>query len=291
MTKRYAYDEAAFDTGEVTINYAVAGDPDRPAVLLVPALAESWWGYERAMTLLAEDFQVFAVDLRGHGRSTRTPGRYTFDNAGNDLVRFIAGRIGRPVLVSGASAGGVVAAWLSAYAPPGMIRAAALEDAPLFAAEADPPFGPLWMLLHKHLGGQWSIGDWAGLYEAARHELPPGLSGILGTDPATPPRRLAEWDPEWGLAFTTRTAGASCDHARMLSAVRVPVLFMHNFRQVDESTGALRGAISDAQARRAGDLVSAAGQRFDYRSFPDAAHRMHEADPARFVATLREWAA
>ena len=41
------------------------------------------------MPLLAEHFQVFAVDLRGQGRSTRTPGRYTLDNMGNDLVRFI----------------------------------------------------------------------------------------------------------------------------------------------------------------------------------------------------------
>ena len=48
------------------------------------------------MPLLAEHFQVFAVDLRGQGRSTRTPGRYTLDNMGNDLVRFIDVVIGRP---------------------------------------------------------------------------------------------------------------------------------------------------------------------------------------------------
>lgn len=42
------------------------------------------------MPLLPERFQVFAVDLRGQGRSSRMPGRYTWDNFGNDLVRFIA---------------------------------------------------------------------------------------------------------------------------------------------------------------------------------------------------------
>ena len=41
------------------------------------------------MTLLTEHFQVFAVDLRGQRRSSRTPGRYTLDNLGNDLVRFL----------------------------------------------------------------------------------------------------------------------------------------------------------------------------------------------------------
>ncbi|WP_372452705.1 alpha/beta fold hydrolase [Pseudonocardia nigra] len=58
------------------------------------------------MTLLADDFEVFAVDLRGQGRSSRTPGRYTVDNFGNDLVHFVAGCIRRPVIVSGLSSGG-----------------------------------------------------------------------------------------------------------------------------------------------------------------------------------------
>lgn len=43
---------------------------------------------------------------------------------GGDLVRFIDLVIGRPVIVSGRSSGGVIAAWLSAYAKPAQIRAA-----------------------------------------------------------------------------------------------------------------------------------------------------------------------
>jgi len=71
-------------------------------------------GYEPAMPLLAQRLQAFAVDLRGQGRSTRTPGRYTLDNMGNDLVRFIDGVIRRPTIVSGLSSGGMLSAWLSA---------------------------------------------------------------------------------------------------------------------------------------------------------------------------------
>jgi pimeloyl-ACP methyl ester carboxylesterase len=66
------YPEKTVDLGEVTMNYAGAGSPDAPPLLL------------------EKDFHVFAVDLRGQGRSTWTPGRYTLDNMGNDLVRFIA---------------------------------------------------------------------------------------------------------------------------------------------------------------------------------------------------------
>src|ERR1700722_11036447 len=110
------------------MNYAVAGDPSLPALLLVPGQTESWWGYEKALPLLAEHFQAYAVDLRGQGRSSWTPGRYTLDNFGNDLVRFIDLVIGRPTLVSVLSSGGVLSAWLSAYAKPGQVRGPVYED-------------------------------------------------------------------------------------------------------------------------------------------------------------------
>ena len=137
----HRYPEQLFDTGELRLNYATAGEASMPAVLLVPGQTESWWGYEAAMDLLKDRFQVFAVDLRGLGRSDRTPGRYTLDNMGNDLVRSIEGAIGRPTIVSGLSSGGVLSAWLSAYAPPGLVRAACYEDPPLFASETNPAYG------------------------------------------------------------------------------------------------------------------------------------------------------
>ncbi len=48
-----------------------------------------------------------------------------------------------------------------------------------------------------------------------------------------------------GSAFVTGFATTSCDHASMLSNVKVPVLFTHHFHQVDENSGTLMGAISD----------------------------------------------
>ena len=102
----HLYPEQTIDLGEVVMNYAVVGEPALPALLLVPGQTQSWWGYEQTMGLLEKHFQVFAVDLRGQGRSSRRPGRYTLNNMGNDLVRFIALAIGRPVIVSGHSSGG-----------------------------------------------------------------------------------------------------------------------------------------------------------------------------------------
>jgi hypothetical protein len=75
----------------------------------------------------------------------------------------------------------------------------------------------------------------------------------------------------------------------MLKAVKVPVLFTHHFRMIDEA-GLLRGAISDLQAARVRELIEGAGQAFDYRSFPTMGHSMHGQDPKLFADTLREWA-
>ncbi|MFF9410752.1 alpha/beta fold hydrolase [Streptomyces anandii] len=302
----HAYPEHLVDLGEIRMNYVVAGEPTRPALLLIPAQTESWWGYERVIPLLADHFQVYAVDLRGQGRSTWTPGRYTLDNFGNDLVRFIDLVIGRETIVSGLSSGGTISAWLAAFAKPGQIRAAVCEDAPLFASEVDPStgqsirqaIGPMFRLWSKWLGDQWSIGNWEGMQKAAPRELPAAILKALAAfapaatrdAPQGPPQELKEYDPEWGRAFTSGLATASCDHENMLAHVRVPVLFTHHFHQVDEATGTLVGALSDLQVRRAEELITAAGQRFTCRAFPEVPHSMHGHDPETYARTVIEWA-
>jgi pimeloyl-ACP methyl ester carboxylesterase len=298
----HAFAEQTVDTGEAAINYAVAGAPDQPALLLIPGQTESWWGYEQAMGLLQEHFQVFAIDLRGQGRSSRTPGRYTVDNFGNDMVRFIALAIARPVIVSGLSSGGVVTAWLSAYAMPGTIRGAHYEDPPLFSSEVNTScghsirqtIGPIFNLLNKYLGDQWSVGDWAGMVAALKTELPDWLSQAMAPmfgASSEVSQNLKEYDPEWGRAFWEGSVFRTCDHARMLASVKCPVLYTHHFRYVDDTGGHLLGAASDLQARRVCELVSQAGQSIDYRSFPQTPHSMHGADPKLFTQLLVEFAA
>lgn len=299
----HAYPEKTIDIGEAVINYGVAGTPQKPALLLIPGQTESWWGYEQAMGLLQEHFQAFAVDLRGQGRSSRTPGRYTVDNFGNDMVRFIALAIGRPVIVSGLSSGGVISAWLSAYAMPGTIRGAVYEDPPLFSSEVNTScgpcmpqtIGPTFKLMSKYLGDQWSVGDWSGMLEAAKTELPEWLARaivpMMFSADGQIPQRMKEYDPEWARAFWEGSVFASCDHARMLAGVKCPVLYTHHFRRVDDNDGHLLGAASDLQARRVCELVTLAGQKIDYRSFPQMPHSMHGEAPKQFAELLVEFAA
>jgi pimeloyl-ACP methyl ester carboxylesterase len=278
----HGFPEQTADLGEVAMNYVVAGEASKPALLLIPGQTESWWGYEAAIGVLQADFQVYAVDLRGQGRSTWTPGRYTLDNMGNDLARFIATTIRRPVVTSGCSSGGVLSCWLAAYALPGQLRGAILEDPPLFASELTPSLGPsirqgvvgpIFERFASFLGPQWRVGDYGKMSGGAE-----------------PPQNLREYDPEWAKAFVEGTVAASCRHDVMLAAAKVPMLLTHHSRHVDEATGRLFGALTDQQARRAGEIVKEAGQAFDYVSLPDAAHAMHAAQPERFASVVRDWA-
>jgi pimeloyl-ACP methyl ester carboxylesterase len=299
----HAYPEQRVDLGEIRMNYAVTGYPQNPALLLIPGQSESWWGYEQAMELLAGSYQVFAVDLRGQGRSTWTPGRYSLDLFGGDLVRFIDRVVGRPVVVCGLSSGGVITAWLSAFAAPGQIRAAYYEDPPLFASQVNPAVGqsirqgvgPIFALWHKWLGPQWSIGDYAGMQQAAARELPGWIAAVFGGNaadgPADPPQNLREYDPEWGDAFYSGRVATNCDHEAMLRQVEVPVLFSHHFRTTDPATGHLMGAISDQQVDYARQLIEGAGNTFTYRSFPQMPHSLHGHDPQAYVDSLTQWLA
>jgi pimeloyl-ACP methyl ester carboxylesterase len=258
------YPEHTVDLGEIRMNYAVAGEPENPALLLIPGQSESWWGYEQAMALLAGRYRVYAVDLRGQGRSTWTPGRYSLDLFGGDLVRFIDRVIGRPVVVSGLSSGGVIAAWLSAFAAPGQVLAAVYEDPPLFASEVNPAVGhsirqgagPIFRLWHKWLGPQWSIGDVAGMKAAMSRELPGWISAAL--------------------------LSAAADQSGQPSGVP---------QNLDPDTGNLLGAISDQQAAYVRRLVEGTGNSFTYRAFPHMPHSMHQHDPAIYVATVTDWLA
>jgi pimeloyl-ACP methyl ester carboxylesterase len=266
----HGFPEQQVDLGEVIMNYAEAGSPDLPALLLIPEQTGSWWGYEEAMRLLSADFHVFAVDLRGQGRSSWTPKRYSLDNFGNDLVRFIA--------------------------MPGQIRAALCEDAPFFASELIPAYGHpirqaagvMFELYRNYLGDQWSVGDWAGLVAAVRASPSKMLQLFpLGDEPS---QNLKEYDPEWARVFYEGTVAVNCPHDRMLPQVKTPVLMTHHGRMVDPETGDLLGALSDFQAERARTLMESAGVKVDYVSAPDALHMMHQFDPPRYAKILTEWA-
>lgn len=64
----HGIEEHTVDLGEIRMNLATRGDPSLPALLIVPAVV----GAGKGICLLADRYQVFAVDLRRKGQSTCT---------------------------------------------------------------------------------------------------------------------------------------------------------------------------------------------------------------------------
>ena len=61
-------------------HHYVEGPKNGPAVVLVPGQSMPWESYQKVLPLLAPRFHVFALDVRGHGKSQHTPGQYTFSS-------------------------------------------------------------------------------------------------------------------------------------------------------------------------------------------------------------------
>jgi pimeloyl-ACP methyl ester carboxylesterase len=116
----------------ITMNY-VEGPDNGPPLLFVPGQMEFWQGYMLVLPAFVQDYHVFAVDLRGHGKSTRTPGEYSYKIIGEDLKEFLKQVVGEPAVVSGLSSGAVLVLWLAANAPK-QVSAIISEDPPLFSA-------------------------------------------------------------------------------------------------------------------------------------------------------------
>ncbi|MDD5639191.1 MAG: alpha/beta hydrolase [Candidatus Pacebacteria bacterium] len=126
------FTEKKFDTGEVILNY-VEGPDNGPPLMFIPGQMEFWQGYIPIMPHFSKKYHVFVVDLRGHGKSTRTPGRYSYNICGEDLKLFLEKVIKKPAIVSGLSSGAVLSLWLAAYAPK-YVSVAISEDPPLFSS-------------------------------------------------------------------------------------------------------------------------------------------------------------
>ena len=119
--------EKSFDTGEVVINYA-EGPPNGPPILFIHGVTGNWRGFLPIMPAITLRWHVYAVDLRGHGKSGHLTGHYTLLDYVRDLRTFIRNVIHRPVILFGHSLGGMIATMLAAYNPD--IEAVVIGDSP-----------------------------------------------------------------------------------------------------------------------------------------------------------------
>ena len=101
-----------------SIHYVRAGDRhDRPPLLLVHGFGASTDHWRKNIDGLKQDFEVWAIDLLGFGRSSKPDWSYSGDLWRDQLHEFIQQVIGRPAVIAGNSLGGYVALCVAAQRP------------------------------------------------------------------------------------------------------------------------------------------------------------------------------
>ena len=112
----------------VTLHYVRGGQG--PAVVLIHGFPQDWFEYHAIMPRLAKQFTVIAVDLRGIGGSTATPGGYDAANMAQDVHQLAAALKLDRVYIVGHDIGGHVAyAFVRRY--PEATRGAMILDTPI----------------------------------------------------------------------------------------------------------------------------------------------------------------
>lgn len=289
-----------------TVNYAAGPPSDNPPLLLIHGQGVDWQSYAPVLPALAQDFSIHAVDVHGHGNSQRTPEKYTAAAIGADLAAFVEQVIGRPPIVSGHSSGGQLAAWLAGNRPE-LVRAAVLEDPPLFTtllprAEQTWNWVDLATTCHNYLHSgetDWIAYSFAnqklwdcfggaaerivrhGLKRHAQHPDRPIKLPFMPPSWNDMQRSLVHYDPRFGDAFYTGRWDEGFDHERTLRAIEAPTTLIHaNWKY--GSDGVLQGAIDDNDAERIASLIA------DVELAEiDCGHNVHGERPDRFADLVR----
>jgi pimeloyl-ACP methyl ester carboxylesterase len=112
----------------IKVHYVRGGQG--PAIILIHGFPQDWFEYHAIMPALARQFTVIAVDLRGIGASTATPGGYDAANMAQDVCGLVKMLELERVCIVGHDIGGMVAyAFVRRY--PEQTRGTMVLDVPL----------------------------------------------------------------------------------------------------------------------------------------------------------------
>ena len=278
MRAGFVEKQVTLDDGTI-LNYA-EGPDNGPALLLIHGQMVSWEDYADVLPALSGYYHIFAVDVHGHGKSSKDPEKYSAEAIGKDLAWFLENVIGEPVVVSGHSSGGLLTAWLAANAPEN-VRGVVLEDPPFFSTEASrvqdtfawvDSFEPI----HRFLAqdetddfalfylencywlnffgdGREGILQYVRSYRAKHPQekleiffLPPSITRIF--------LFLESYDPAFGGTFYDTSWNENFDHAETLARINMPSVLIHTNWSYDEN-GILLAAMSGEDAVRAHSLI------------------------------------
>ena len=142
--------QRTLDVGGRTLNYAT-GDGEGDPLVLFHGWFARWQQFLPILPFLAQAWDVYALDNRGHGRSSAAAGEYWPQDYVRDAEALIENVVREPAVLVGHSLGGWVALHLAAHHPD-RVRAVVIADSPLsveayvkrLPEDAGAPFRPMY---------------------------------------------------------------------------------------------------------------------------------------------------
>src|SRR5919109_1798276 len=103
--------------GDATVYYRLEGRGDPPVVVLSHCLGQDHAMWDAQAADLSRHFRVLRYDIRGHGASSVTPGDYTIEQLGGDVMALADALDIDRFAFCGISLGGMIGLWLALNAP------------------------------------------------------------------------------------------------------------------------------------------------------------------------------
>jgi 3-oxoadipate enol-lactonase len=94
------------------LNYQLDGPQDAPVLVLSNSLGTDLHMWDQQIPAFAEHFRVLRFDTRGHGRSLVTPGPYSIEQLGHDVLALLDALHIERAHFCGLSMGGLIGQWL-----------------------------------------------------------------------------------------------------------------------------------------------------------------------------------
>jgi 3-oxoadipate enol-lactonase len=225
-------------SGEARIHYVLEGQSGAPVLVFSNSLGTNYSMWAPQVSEVRKKLQVLRYDMRGHGQSSFTPGPYSIEQLGKDVIALLDALDLDRVHFCGLSMGGMIGMWLGVNAPERLNRLALCNTAAKIGTSE------VWNARIEAVrkNGMKSVASavverWFS--PAFREKAPAAVSSTL--------KMLEEANPEGYAACCA--AVRDFDFRKQLGRIRIPVLVI---------AGAHDPVIPPADGRFLGDQIQGA---------------------------------
>jgi 3-oxoadipate enol-lactonase len=118
------------ETKDLHMHYELDGPAGAPALVLSNSLGTNLSLWDPQLPPFTKTFRVLRYDSRGHGQTSATPGEYTVEMLGRDVLELLDALNFERVNFCGLSIGGMTGMWLAANTPQRLERLVLSNTAP-----------------------------------------------------------------------------------------------------------------------------------------------------------------